>query len=179
MKSKNTFLILSAAIMTLTMGATLTYAQAQLTDGQILQVVRTLNDAEIKQANEAIDESKSTDMKQVAQMIIADHEASNEQMDELLSGDLDLDDSPLQETLEAKAEATHERLQDLSGAPYDCAYLQAQVAQHEEAINTAKTQLMPNAKNAGVTQFLTAMGPKLEHHLEMAKAAHSKAAGCG
>lgn len=151
---------------------------AALTDGQILQIVRTLNDAEIKQAKEAVDESKNAEVKQVAQMIITDHEASNEQMDELLDGDLDLDDSDLQDRLAKEGEQTHENLQDLDDAPYDCAYLKAQVAQHENAIATAKNTLIPQATNAAVKTYLTAMGPKLEHHLEMAKAGMAKMPAC-
>ncbi|MDY6984729.1 MAG: DUF4142 domain-containing protein [Pseudomonadota bacterium] len=149
-----------------------------LNDGQILQVVRTLNDGEIKQANEAKDEGESEAVKQVAEMIIMDHEASNDQMDELLDGELNLEDSPLSETLGMQAEETHELLQDLSGAEYDCNYLQQQITQHEAAIQTSKTQLEPNAQDADVKAFLTAMGPKLEHHLQMAKDALGQVEGC-
>ena len=150
----------------------------QLSDGQILQIVRTLNDGEIKQAEEAKDEGESEAVKQVAEMIITDHEMSNEQMDELLNGDLNLDDSPMSDMLKDQAEETHELLQDLAGAQYDCAYLQAQVSQHQMAIDTAKSQLLPNAKAEGVKQFLTAMEPKLQHHLQMAQDAMGKMQGC-
>jgi putative membrane protein len=193
MKLKNKFFAVAPVMMVMAIAVNPVYAQqtqarpgagaehdthAALTDGQILQIVRTLNDAEIKQASEAVDQSESAAVKQVAEMIIADHEMSNEQMDELLDGDLDLDDSPLNEALTDKGEQTHESLQDLEDVAYDCAYLQKQVAQHEEAINLAKTQLVPNAQNAAVKQFLTAMGPKLEHHLQMAKEAVGKSTGC-
>jgi putative membrane protein len=194
MQLQKTKLVLVPAIMALTLGVGSAYAQqaaprvpaagnaehsgAVLTDGQILQIVRTLNDGELKQAQEAMDESESEDVKQLAQMIITDHEASNDMMDDLLKGDLSLDDSPLSETLAGKAEDTHEMLQDLSGSAYDCQYVQKQIAQHEEAINISKTQLMPNAKDAGIKQFLTAMGPKLEHHLMMAQQSAGKATGC-
>lgn len=151
---------------------------ATLNDGQILQVVRTLNDAEIKQAEEAMDEGESEAVKNLAEMIKTDHEASNEKMDALLDGELNMDDSPLNETLADQAEETHELLQDLAGAEYDCAYIQQQVTQHEAAIELSKTQLMPNAKSAGVKDYLTAKGPTLEHHLQMAKDALGKAGNC-
>lgn len=149
-----------------------------LTDGQILQIVRTLNDGEIKQAKEAEDEGESEAVKQVAEMIISDHEAANEQIDDLLDGPMNLEDSPLNDMLGKQAEETHELLQDLSGNQYDCNYLQQQVAQHEAAIQTARTQLEPNARDSRVKSFLTAMGPKLEHHLQMAKEALGKVEGC-
>lgn len=173
------------ALLGLTMAASLSFAapdnhdeHAVLTDGQILQIVRTLNDAEIKQAKEAVDESDNATVKQVAEMIITDHEDANEKVDDLLKGDLNLDDSPLSESLAEKTEDTHESLQDLDDAAYDCAYLQKQVAQHQEAITLSKTQLEPNSKNASVKQFLTSMGPKLEHHLQMAQEGLGKVTGC-
>lgn len=151
---------------------------AALSDGQILQVVKTLNDAEIKQANEAIDESKSADIKALAEMIKADHEAANDQIDGLLKGDLDLDDSALNKTLAKENEATHERLQDLDGAQYDCAYVQQQVAEHQSAIDLSKTQLSVNAKDPAIKTFLTGLAPKLQHHQEMAQASLGKLQGC-
>lgn len=149
-----------------------------LTDGQILQIVRTLNDGEIKQAEEALDEGESEAVKSVAEMIKMDHEAANDQMDELLDGPMNLEDSDLNELLSEQSEETHELLQDLSGAEYDCSYLQQQIAQHEAAIQTSKSQLEPNAQDAGVKAFLTAMGPKLENHMQMAKDAIGKLEGC-
>ena len=148
---------------------------AMLNDGQILQVVRTLNDGEIKQAEEALDEGESDAVKSVAEMIKTDHEMSNEKMDALLDGELNLEDSPLNETLSMQSEDTHELLQDLSGTQYDCAYLEQQVVQHEAAIELSKTQLMPNAKDPGVKDFLAAKGPTLERHLQMAKDAMGSA----
>lgn len=149
-----------------------------LNDGQILQVVRTLNDAEIKQAEEAMDESESEAVKQVAEMIRTDHEAANEQMDELLDGPMNLEDNPLSDTLGKQAEETHELLQDLSGAEYDCNYLQQQITQHEMAIETSKSQLEPNAQDPGVKAYLAALGPKLESHMTMAKDALGQVEGC-
>jgi putative membrane protein len=140
--------------------------------------VRTLNDAEIKQAEEARDEGESEAVKQVAEMIITDHEASNEQMDELLEGSLNMEDGDMNERIADQAEQTHERLQDLAGAEYDCAYLQAQVQQHDMALEMAKAQLTPAAKEAGVKQDLTAMAPKLEHHRQMAQDAMGQLQGC-
>jgi predicted outer membrane protein len=149
-----------------------------LTDGQILQIVRTLNDAEIKQANEAMDEGKSDEVKRVAEMIKTDHEKNNEELDELLKGDRNLEDSPMNDMLSKQAEDTHEALQNLSGNEYDCAYLQAQADQHQMAIDTAKSQLTPNAKSADVGKFLSTTAPALEHHLQMAKDSLGKVEGC-
>jgi predicted outer membrane protein len=153
-------------------------AKAVQTDGQILQIVRSLNDAEIKQAELVMDESDNTELKVVAQSIINDHEDSNEKIDDLVDGDLSLDDSPLNDTLAEQAEATFEMLDELEGSQLDCRYLQAQVEQHELAIDTAKNDLLPDAKNPAVQAFLTESAPKLEHHLMSAQDAMKTMSGC-
>jgi predicted outer membrane protein len=153
-------------------------AKAVQTDGQILQIVRSLNDAEIKQAKFVMDESDNTELKVVAQSIINDHEDSNEKIDDLVEGDLSLDDSPLNDTLSEQAEATFEMLDELEGSQLDCQYLQAQVEQHELVIDTAKNDLLPDAKSPAVQAFLTESAPKLEHHLMSAKDAMKGMSGC-
>lgn len=156
-----------------------TAAPTAMTDGQILQVIRSLNDAEVKQANEAIDESESAEVKTLAETLKTDHENSNKALDELLEGDLNLEDSTADDQLNESAEATHERLQDLAGNQYDCAYINAQVSQHEAALAMTKDQLIPNAKAADVGKFLTGKQASLEHHLQMAKDTLGKVQGCG
>lgn len=191
MKLKHKLLTMTPALIALTFSVGSAYAQqganaaartpaqagsasATYTDGQILQIVRSLNDAEIKQAKEALGESKNADVTSVAEMIVTDHENANEQVDDLLKGDTSLDDSDFNDSLNAKLEKNHESLQDLAGAAYDCSYLQKQITQHQEAISLAKTQLAPNAKSAGLKQFLTGMEPKLQHHLQMAQQSSTK-----
>jgi putative membrane protein len=153
-------------------------AKAVQTDGQILQIVRSLNDAEIKQAELVMDESENTELKVVAQSIINDHEDSNEKIDDLVDGDLSLDDSPLNETLSDQAEATFEMLDELEGSQLDCQYLQAQVEQHELVIDTIKNDLMPDSKNPAVQAFLTESAPKLDQHMMSAQAAMKTMSGC-
>lgn len=151
-----------------------------LDDGQILQVVRTLNLGEIAQAELAIEESDNAQVKEVAEMILADHTSSNEQIDMLEEqvDDLDLDDSDLSESLTSLAEETREGLADLDGAAFDCAYLQKQTELHQLALTTVSTQLMPAAQDAQVQALLSMSSPKLEHHQAMAEGALQGLSGC-
>jgi putative membrane protein len=155
-----------------------TAAKAMQTDGQILQVVRTLNNAEIDQAKHVMDESENPEVKVFAQAIINDHDASNDQINDLLDGALDLDDSPLNETLQEQTEDTKDMLAKLEGAQLDCQYLQKQIAQHQVALDTIKNDLTPDAQSAEVKQFLTASAPKLESHLQEAQEAVRGLDGC-
>lgn len=161
-----------------TKAATPGVAKAMQTDGQILQVIRTLNNAEIDQAKHVMDESDNTEVKVVAQSIINDHDVSNEQINDLLDGPLDLDDSPLNETLQEQTEETQDMLGKLEGAQLDCQYLQKQVEQHQMALDIAKNDLAPDAQSAGVKEFLTASAPKLEAHMHHAQEAIKGLSGC-
>ncbi|MES2604925.1 MAG: DUF4142 domain-containing protein [Pseudomonadota bacterium] len=151
---------------------------AALTDGQILNVVKTLNDAGIEQANEAIDQAESAEVKQLAEAIKADHEASNDQIEKLLDGPLDLDESELSESLAATTEKTHERLQDLEGAEYDCAYLQHTADTHKSAAATVTSQLSTSAKDPAVKQFVTGLASKHQGHEKQVKTSLGKMPAC-
>jgi putative membrane protein len=153
-------------------------AKSVQTDGQILQIVRTLNMGEIKQANYAMDESDNEQVKATAQAIIKDHEESNDKIDDLAKGDLSLDDSPLNDTLLKQAETTFEMLDELENPQLDCIYLQKQVEQHEMALDIARNDLVPDAKSPEVQAFLTENEPKLEHHLMEARNAMGSLSGC-
>lgn len=153
-------------------------AKAVQTDGQILQVVRSLNNAEIDQAKHVLDESASTEVKVVAQAIIDAHEASNDKINDLLDGSLDLDDSDLNEAIQEQTEDNKEQLAKLEGAQLDCQYLQTQVEQHQLAIDTIKSDLTPDAQSADVKAFLTASAPNLESHVQEAQNAMKNLSGC-
>lgn len=153
-------------------------AKSVQTDGQILQIVRSLNDAEIKQSKYVMDESDNVQIKAAAQAIINDHEDSNEKIDDLLDGELSLDDSPLNDTIAKQAETTFEMLDELEGAQLDCQYLQKQVEQHEMALDIAKNDLAPDAKLPQVKSFLTESAPTLEHHMMEARDAMKGLSGC-
>lgn len=147
-------------------------------DGQILQVLRTINNAEIDQAKHLMDESENPEVKVVAQAIINDHDESNDQINELLDGPLDLDDSPLNETLQEQTENTQDMLAELEGAQLDCQYLQKQVEQHQITLDTIENDLAPDAQSAGVKSFLAEEAPRIESHMQNVQNAIAGLSGC-
>src|SRR5690606_3594281 len=69
-------------------------------DAQILQIVRTLNDGEIAQAELAQDQASGDAAKNVAEMILMDHQKSNDSMGAI---DVDLEPSTLSQSLEIES----------------------------------------------------------------------------
>lgn len=141
----------------------------RMTDGQILQVIRVLSEGEIRQAEMAMDQSGNEDVKMAAQMIISDHTSTNEQIASLADADLELEDSALSDGLKSLTEVTMENLASLEGLAFDCQFLKEQVDQHQLAIDTLSSHLLPNAQDVKVREFLTMTSPSLEHHLNTAR----------
>ncbi|HWK53854.1 MAG TPA: DUF4142 domain-containing protein [Hyphomicrobiales bacterium] len=152
-----------------------------LSDGQILEIIHTINDAEIKQAELAMDESEDAQVMQVAQMIITDHESSNDQIEALEDANdaIDLDDSDMSESIADMTEDAYEVLDDLDEAQFACAYLMKQEEQHQHGLDTVSKDLLPSTTSAEVTSFLAMTSTKMEQHLAMAKAARESLPGCG
>lgn len=140
-----------------------------LTDGQILQVIRVLSEGEIRQAEMAMDQSGNDEVKNAAQIIINDHTNTSEQIDSLAGSDLPLEDSTLSDGLQSLAEVTMENLASLDGMAFDCQYLREQANQHQLALDTLNSHLLPNAQDRKVKEFLAMTSPSLEHLLHTAR----------
>jgi len=167
------YLLLSIAISVSTashgqLEGSFTAETATPNDGQILQIVRTLNNGEIAQAELAKDQASSDTAKNVAEMILMDHQRSNNSMGAI---DIDLEPSTLSESLERTAMQTLEQLQNAGEGMFDCAYLSVQVEQHQLALEIASSNLAPHASSEAVTAFLDVTTPRLENHLQAAQTA--------
>jgi len=151
-----------------------------MSDEQILQVVETLNEGEINQAKLALSKSEDAGVKQVAEMILADHEMSEARLEQLEDKhDLDTADSALAAQIERLGETTLDGLKALDGEQFECAYLDEQEKQHKFALETVNDDLMPAAQSEHVKSVLAMSAPKLEHHLDLVQAARGNLDNCG
>jgi putative membrane protein len=137
-----------------------------LTDAQIAGVTDTIHQSEIQQAKLAQKNSTSPRVLGFAQMMIADHGQAREKQASL---GLSTASSPLLQTLSAEGEQTYSQLESKSGSDFDRAYLQAQIAAHQRALETIDRQLLPQAKSARMQQQLQNMRGTLQHHLQAAR----------
>lgn len=154
-------------------------ASKPISGGEILQVLRTVNEGEIKQARVAMERSTNPAVRDAAQRIIKDHTDIEQRITSLSSSTgIKPDDSPLSSGIRMQANALAENLTKLSGTRLDCTYFEKQEEQHALTIKTVRSQLMPAADRAEIRNLLTATLPSLEHHQQMAKAARAKLSGC-
>lgn len=156
----------------------ITHAAAEMsepiTSGQILQVLHALNQGEIEQAELALQRSDNPEVYKTAQLIIKDHAASNQRIAAVAQAiGVELEESPLSRGMQVQAGAIKEGLEDLSGAEFDRAYLENQVELHALALETARSQLLPNAQDPQVRYLLITAAPKLELHRLEAQESHA------
>ena len=141
-----------------------------LSDGQLLQVLATVDTGEIQQAQVALTKASSPQVRNFASDMIEQHTRAK-QMGAALSSQngLALRPSPISDKLDKKGNATLEKLQRTDSREFDNAYMQAQVMQHDEVLKTLDDKLIPSASSAAVKQQLTEARTMVQQHLTHAK----------
>ncbi len=122
--------------------------------------------AEIETAKLALEKGTAEDVKSFAQMMIDDHTMANQKLAEIAGqhDDLELSDDA---TLMDKAKAMILQIRD--GENFDKAYANNQVVAHEQTIELFRNYV-EQGEHADLKAFAESTLPKLEQHLEEAKA---------
>ena len=144
-----------------------TAAVAAPSDGEILAIVRAANTAEIDAAKLAKDKAQNPQVKQFAQQMIKDHSAMNAELAKNL--ELKLLDNDESQRIRQDALDSLEKLKGMQGAQFDKAYIDKQVAMHEEVVSMMQDELIPNAQNPQLKAALDKAAPKVQSHLKAAR----------
>jgi putative membrane protein len=144
--------------------------QQRLSDQEVAMVMRVLNIAEIREATLMRDKATDKTLKDFAQRLINDHEAQmNKAEADLLKANIESEDSTLSRELDAKSGAARERLQQLSGAEFDRAYIDREITANQTAIKLIDERLVPSAHKKIVGNAALALKKLIEIHLDEAK----------
>jgi putative membrane protein len=145
-------------------------AAGEPTDAQIAAIVVTANQVDIDAGNLAKERAKSKEVQDFAVRMITDHGGVNQQATEL-AGKLHLtpEPNPTSESLKKGGEENVAALKKLDGAAFDKAYVDHEVAYHEQVLAAVDKTLIPNAKNAELKALLEKSRPVFVSHLEHAK----------
>ncbi|MFO1057242.1 MAG: DUF4142 domain-containing protein [Dongiaceae bacterium] len=115
--------------------------------------------AEVAEAQLALDKAKSDEVKQFAQRMIDDHTKANDQLKQLAAAK----QITLPAALDAKHKAEQARLEKLSGAAFDHAYIQNQVKAHQQAVALFRTE-SETGGDPELKQFAAQTLPILQQH---------------
>jgi putative membrane protein len=145
------------------------YAQAP-SDAQIASIVVTANTVDIDAGKLAKSMASNADVKKFADQMITDHTGVNKQAVALVTKlKVTPEDNPTSQSLKAGGDKNVESLKALKGAAFDKAYIDHEVAYHEQVLEAVDKTLIPTAQNAELKALLVKVRPAFVAHLEHAK----------
>ena len=140
------------------------------TDPQIAGIVVAANKIDVDAGKIAKSHSKNKEVQQFAQQMITDHTAVNKQASALAKKlNVKPAESDTSKSLKSAAKENEAKLKKLKGAEFDKAYVDHEVAYHEQVLGAIDKVLIPNAKNGELKALIVKVRPAIETHLEHAK----------
>lgn len=141
-----------------------------LAPGEILHVVRTINDGEIAEATLAQQKATSDGAREYAEHMITEHGTANQRLTTLAQQKgLTLTDNAVSQQLKSAAEAMTAATAALSGSAFDAKYIADQVLMHQSALTVIDQQLIPSATDADLRNELTTTRASVAMHLTHAQ----------
>ncbi len=150
-------------------------AHAGPNDAQIAAIVVTANQVDIDAGAWAETHASSGEVKEFAKRMVTDHTAVNKSAVDL-AGRLHLtpEDNPTAQSLKKGGEDNVANLKTLSGAAFDRAYVDHEVAYHQAVLDALDSTLIPSASNADLKALMVKVRPAFVAHLDHAKMLQAK-----
>jgi putative membrane protein len=147
---------LSAALAALCLIGGSAYAQApKPNDAQIAHIAYTAGVLDVEAGKQAISKSKNKVVVEFAKEMVRDHDAVNKQALALVKKlKVTPQDNDTSKALTKAAAAKRAELAKLSGAAYDKAYIDNEVAYHKTVNNALESTLIPSAQNGELKSLL-------------------------
>lgn len=166
--------ILATLFTALLFAAASAFAQAP-DDAQIASIVVTANQVDIDAGKLAESRGHAADVKAFGKQMVTDHTGVNKQAVALVTRlKVTPQDNPTSESLKKEGQANLKKLEALHGAAFDKAYIEHEVAYHEQVIAALDKTLIPNAKNPELKTMLVDVRPAFVGHLEHARQIQAK-----
>ena len=142
----------------------------EITDPQIASIVVTANQVDVDAGAFMATRTSNADVKSFAKLMVTDHKAVNHAaMDLAKKLKVTPEDNPTSRSLKAGGEKNLAALKTLKGAALDKAYVDHEVAYHEQVIHALDTVLIPSATNAELKALMVKVRPAFVSHLEHAR----------
>jgi putative membrane protein len=136
--------------------AVATAEEAKPNDAQIAHIAYTAGQIDIKAAELALQKSTNKDVRDFAENMVRDHKAVNDQALSLVKKlQVTPQDNDTSKALVKQADAKEAELKQLSGAAFDKAYADNEVAYHKTVNGALETVLIPDASNPELKDLLT------------------------
>jgi len=171
MTMKMTF---GAAVAAAALFAAPAFAQSP-NDAQIASIVVTANQVDIDAGKLAESKGSNPEVKAFDKQMVTDHSGVNKQAVALVTKlKVKPEDNPTSESLKKGGEDNLKNLKTLSGAAFDKAYIDHEIAYHQTVLDALDKTLIPSAQNAELKNLLVTVRPAFVAHLEHAKMVQAK-----
>ena len=148
----------------------LALAQGGPTDPQIAAIVVTANQVDVDAGKLAKGKTHNKDVKAFAQQMITDHTAVNQQAGALVKKlGVKPEPNPTSDSLKQGGTENVAHLKKLKGKDFDKAYVEHEVAYHQQVLDAIDKTLIPSAQNAQLKALIEKVRPAIAEHLEHAK----------
>lgn len=150
------------------------FASAALAQGpsdpQIAGIVVTANQIDVDAGKLAQSKSKNKEVQAFAKQMVTDHTAVNKQAGALAKKlGVKPEDSETSASLKKGAAENMANLKKLSGAKFNKAYVDHEVAYHQAVLDAIDKVLIPSAQNAELKGLIEKVRPAIQAHLDHAK----------
>lgn len=161
---------LKQSLSILLLAPAMVLAQGKPSDPQIAHIVVTANQIDIDAGKIAKSKSKNKEVQAFAQQMITDHTAVNKQAGALAQKlGVKPEDNDTSKSLKKGAAGNTANLKKLSGAQFDKAYVDHEVAYHQAVLDAIDKVLVPSAQNAELKGLIEKVRPAIAAHLDHAK----------
>jgi putative membrane protein len=141
-----------------------------INDAQIASIVVTANQVDVDAGTLAASRATSQEVKRFAELMVTDHTGVNKSAIELASRlKVTPQDNPTAQSLKTGGEKNLARLKTLQGTDFDKAYIDHEVAYHQQVLDALDKTLIPGAANADLKALLVKVRPAFVAHLEHAR----------
>ncbi|MEO7189487.1 MAG: DUF4142 domain-containing protein [Vicinamibacterales bacterium] len=146
------------------------FAAQGVNDAQIASIVVTANKVDIDAGKLAVATSTNAEVKSFGQMMVTDHTGVNKSATELVTKlKVTPEDNATSKSLQEGGVKNVANLKTLKGAAFDKAYIDHEVAYHQQVLDAVDKTLIPGAKNDELKALLVKVRPAFVAHLEHAK----------
>lgn len=144
-----------------------------LDDGQVAQVLVTLNTGEVDAAKAALPKLQNENARSFANMMVSAHSQSNEEITQLLDGErITPVANDISRALEDGAQSVIGELQTTDSTDIDARYMHSQVTMHHGALTLIDCVLLKSPHNDALqTHLRTKVRPTVESHWQQARMA--------
>jgi putative membrane protein len=161
---------IALSVLAVSLAAPASAGAQAVNDAQIASIVVTANQVDIDAGQLATTKARSPEVKSFGQLMVKDHTGVNTSATELVTRlKVTPQDNPTSQSLKAGGQANVTKLKGLSGDAFDVAYVEHEVAYHQQVLDAVDKTLIPNAKNEELKALLVKVRPAFVAHLDHAK----------